>query len=140
MSKVIPSLRFNDGRCREAMAFYKDCLGGGELNFMTAKGTPMESDMPADKLDLVMHSTLIKGDLKIIGSDMIMDKATYGDGVGVMLECDSEDEIRSVFAKLSEGGEVFAPLEDMFWGAIYGMVTDKYGVEWSLNFQKVPLA
>ncbi len=135
MSKINPFIRFNDEKCKEAMNFYKECLGG-ELEFMTAKGTPMEKDMPADKLDLIMHSTLKKDDWVIIGSDMMRDKAIVGDNVGVSFECESEEEIQTVFNKLAEGGEIFMPLEDMFWGATFGVVTDKYGVEWMLNCQK----
>jgi PhnB protein len=135
MAKIIPSLRFNDGKCREAMNFYKDCLGG-KLELMTVKGSPVEKEMPADKGHLIMHSTLEKGDWMIIGSDMMRDKAVIGDNVGITISCESEDEIRNIFEKLSEGGEVFMPLEDAFWGAIFGVVTDKYGVEWMLNYPK----
>lgn len=137
MSPLNPFIRFNDGKCREAMNFYKDCLGG-ELQFMTVKGSPMEKDM-ADKLDLIMHSTLTNENWTLIGSDMMRDKATIGDNVGVSLNCDSEEQIRSVFAKLSVGGQVFMPVEDTFWGALFGVLTDKYGVEWMLNFQKTPM-
>lgn len=137
MAKMSPSIRFNDEKCREGMNFYKSVFGG-ELNFMTAKGTPMEKEMPADKLDLVMHSTLTKGSWTLIGSDMMRDRAIIGDHVGIMLECDSEEELNSAFKMLSEGGEVFMPPELAFWGAVFGVVTDKYGVEWMLNYQKTP--
>ncbi len=138
MAKLNPFVKFNDNKCREAMTFYKMCLGG-ELEFMTAKDTPMAKDMPADKQDLIMHSTLKKDGWTLVGSDMMRDKAIIGDNVGVSLECENEQEIKMIFGKLSEGGEVFMPLEDAFWGALFGMVTDKYGVEWMLNFQKTPM-
>lgn len=135
MAKLITFIRFNDDTCKEAMNFYQKCLGG-ELEFMTAKGTPMEKEMPADKLDLIIHSTLKKDDWTLIGSDMMQDKAVVGDNVGICLDCESEEEIKTIFAKLSEGGTVFMPLEDAFWGAIFGVVTDKYGTEWMLNYSK----
>jgi len=135
MVKLNPFLRFNDSKCREAMNFYKDCIGG-ELEFMTVKGSPMSKDMPADKQDIIMHSTLKKGDWVLIGSDMMRDKAVVGDNVGVSLECESESEIKEIFAKLSKDGDVFMPLEEVFWGAIFGLVTDKYGIEWMLNYTK----
>ena len=81
MAKLSPFLRFNDNKCREAMNFYKECLGG-ELDFMTVKESPMSKDMPADKQDLIMHSTLKKGGWVLIGSDMMRDKAAIGDNVG----------------------------------------------------------
>jgi PhnB protein len=135
MAILSPFVRFNDGKCREAMNFYKDCLGG-ELDFMTVGGSPMAKEMPSDKQDLIMHSTLKKGSWILIGSDMMRDKAVYGDHVGLSLDCESEKEIKEIFAKLAKGGEVFMPLEDVFWGAIFGLVTDKYGVEWMLNYPK----
>lgn len=138
MAKLNPFLRFNDGKCREAMNFYKDCLGG-EIDFMTVKGSPMEKDMSADKQDLIMHSTLKKGNWTLIGSDMMRDKATIGDNVGVSLECESEEEINKIFNTFKEGGEVFMAPEPTFWGALFGLVTDKYGVEWMLNYQKTPM-
>ncbi|MES2985651.1 MAG: VOC family protein [Patescibacteria group bacterium] len=133
MSKIHPSIRFNDQKCREGMNFYKECFGG-ELEFMTGKGTPMESDMTPDQLDLIMHSTLTKGSWVLIGSDMMRDKAIVGDNVGIMIDCESEEEIRTIFSKLSDGAEIFMPIEEQFWGALYGVLTDKYGVEWMLNY------
>jgi len=138
MAKVNPFLRFNDGKCREAMNFYKEALGG-ELDFMTVKESPMAKDMPTDKQDLIMHSTLKKGEWVLIGSDMMRDKAVIGDNVGVSLDCENEKELRDIFAKLEKGGEVFMATSDQFWGAVFAMVTDKYGVEWMLNYQKTPL-
>ena len=140
MSQLIPYIKFNDAKCREAMDFYKDIFGG-TLDTMTVGGSPMEKDMPADKKDLIMHSTLTdaKGTVLFSGSDMMRDKAVIGDNVGISINCDSQKELDDIFAKLSAGGEVFMKPEDVFWGAYFGMTTDKYGVEWMLNFQKVPM-
>ena len=136
MAQIIPNIRFNDGKCREGMNFYKKCLGGGDLTFMTVKESPMAKDMPADKHDLIMHSDLKKGKLLLSGSDMMRDKATIGDNVSLIVNCESEEEIRTLFKNLSEGAEIFMELEDAYWGAIFGMLTDKYGVEWMFNYDK----
>ncbi|MES2623584.1 MAG: VOC family protein [Patescibacteria group bacterium] len=133
MTPLSPFIKFNNSKCREAMTFYKECLGG-ELEFMVIKDSPMAKDMPEDKLDLIMHSTLTGSNWMLIGSDMMQDKATIGDSVGVSFSCQSEEEIRSIFNKLADGGDVFMPVEEQFWGALFGVVTDKYGVEWMLNF------
>jgi PhnB protein len=135
MAKLSPFLRFNDAKCREAMNFYKECLGG-DRDFMTVGSSPMAKDMPAEKHNLIMHSTLKKGDWVLIGSDMMRDKAVVGDSVGVSLDCESEKELRDIFQKLEKDGEVFMAPDEAFWGAIFAMVTDKYGVEWMLNYQK----
>ncbi len=56
--------------------------------------------------------------------------------MSIMIECDSKEQIQIYFKKLSVGGIVKWPLEDTFWGALYGSLTDKFGVRWDLNFQK----
>lgn len=137
MLKATPTLRFNDGKCREAMEFYKKCFGA-KVEFMTLGESPMGKDFP-DKAGLIMHSRLTKGNLELIGSDMMRDRAVVGDAAGITVECESEQQVHDFFNKLAEGGEVFMKPEEQFWGGIYGMLTDKYGIEWSLNFQKVPM-
>ena len=132
MKLLNPHIRF-DGNCREAMTFYKDCFGG-ELSFMVLGESPMAKDFPADKQGLIMHSFLQNGPVTISGSDMMRDKLTLGDSMSISLDCSSEEELHSLFDKLEKGGEVFMPAEKQFWGAIFGMVTDKYGVEWMLNY------
>ena len=137
MADLNPFLRFNDGKCREAMEFYKKCFGG-TVSFMTLGESPMAKDSPG-KENLIMHAELNSKDIVFFGSDMMRDKAIVGDNVGMALNCKSEEEIKDLFSKLSEGGEVFMPLEEAFWGATFGMVTDKYGIEWMLNHQKKPV-
>jgi len=137
MSKLAPYIKFNDGKCREAMQFYQKIFGG-KLEFMTIGESPMAKDFP-DKKDLVMHSTLTADKLMFVGTDMMRDRAVIGDNVGMALECSSEKELKDIFDKLKEGGKVFMEPKEEFWGGVFGMVTDKYGVEWMLNFQKKPM-
>jgi len=138
MTQLNPYLRFNDGKCREAMIFYKECIGGN-LTFQTVGESPVAKDMPKKTHDLIMHSSLNKEGIEIFASDMMRDTATVGDNVALSLNCDSKAEIETLFSKLSQGGEVFMPLERAFWGGLFGVVTDKYGVEWMLNYQETPM-
>lgn len=135
MTKLNPFIRFNDGKCVEAMNFYKECLGG-ELAFMTVKGSPMADQMPAEKQEYIMHSTLTKDGWVLIGSDMMRDVAKTGDYMGVSVTFEDEAEIKAVFDKLADGGEIFMPVEVAFWGDWFGMVTDKFGIEWMLSCPK----
>ena len=138
MAKLNPFLRFNDGKCREAMEFYKSIFGG-KVEYMTMGASPMGKDMP-EKQDLIMHAELSNGGAAFFyGSDMMRDKAVIGDNVGMALNCESETELREHFEKLKIGGEVFMEPKKEYWGGIFGMVTDKYGVEWMLNFQAEPM-
>jgi PhnB protein len=139
MAKLNPYVRIDNGKCREAMEFYKDCLGG-RIEIMTMGESPMAKDMPAEKHGYIMHAELSNGQgITLYGSDAMRDKVVTGDNVGLALDCASQEEIETIFAKLSKGGEVFMPLEEAFWGGVFGMVTDRYGVEWMLNYQKKPM-
>jgi PhnB protein len=136
--RINPYLKFNDGKCREAMDFYKACFGG-KLEFMTIGESPMAKEVPAERQNYIMHSSLTSKDFIFFGSDMMRDKAVIGDNVGIALDCANEKELKELFSKLSEDGDVFMEPEESFWGGLFGMVTDKYGVEWMLNFQKKPM-
>jgi PhnB protein len=135
---LYPFIRFNDNKGLEAMNFYKDCFGG-KLDCMFVKDSPMAKDLPADKQNNIMHSILKADKITFIGMDMMRDKAVIGDNVGMSLDCESEEQLRELFSKLSEGGEVFMKPELQFWGGVFGVLTDKYGVEWMLNYQKEPM-
>jgi len=138
-TKVSPYLRFNDLKCREAFGFYKDCFGGGEIQLMTVGESPMAKEMPPGSGDRIMHAVFKKGDMQILGSDMMRDKAVVGDNVSIMVEFENEKELNTVFDKMAKGGEVFMKPEEMFWGGVFGTLTDKYGIEWSFHFQKKPM-
>ena len=135
MTQINGYLTFN-GNCREAMAFYKECLGG-ELYLQTIGESPMAGKMPPQMKECILHSTLTKGAMILMGSDMVGGKGLVrGNGVSLSLDCSSEKEIKTFYANLSAGGEATHPLEDTFWGALFGDLTDKYGNHWLLNFDK----
>lgn len=124
------------GNCREAMTFYKECLGG-ELNFQTIGESPLADKMPPQMKECILHSTLTKGSLVLQGSDMIPQSGLIkGNSVSLSLNCSSEEEIKICYTKLSTDGEETHPIEDTFWGAMFGDLTDKYGNHWLLNFDK----
>ncbi len=134
MAHIKSYLTFN-GNCREAMSFYQQCLGG-DLHFQTIGETPMADKMPGKMRDYILHSTLTKDKLVLMGSDMVSDKGLVkGNALSLMLDCSSEDEIRSCFARLSAGGTVTHALENTFWGAIIGDFTDRFGNNWILHFE-----
>ena len=134
MANLRPYLHF-DGTARKAMEFYRDVLGG-ELELQTVGETPWASDMPqmpGATPDKIMHSTLTRGDWVLMAADM-MDPSSFtkGDTVSLCLVCEGKQEIEALYAKLSEGGEVFMALDKTPFGW-YAMVTDTFGVEWMLQ-------
>jgi len=138
MTQINSYLTFN-GNCREAMTFYKECLGG-ELVLQTIGESPMADKMPPQMKKSILHSTLTKGNLVLMGSDMVADNGLIkGNSVSLMLNCSSEDEIKSCYTNLSNGGNATHPLENTFWGALFGDLVDKFGNHWLLHFQKAAI-
>jgi len=138
MMTLNPYIRFED-TCREAMEFYKECLGG-ELTMQTVGESPMAETMPEGK-DKIMHATLtIDGRPILMGSDLAEPEGYIkGNTFVISLNFDSETELREIFKRLSEGGNVTRQPTEEFWGGIYGSLTDKYGVPWMCNYQKTPI-
>ncbi|GAA4758233.1 VOC family protein [Flavobacterium hankyongi] len=118
------------------MTFYKECLGG-ELVFQTVGESPLSSNMPERMKNCILHSTLTKNALILMGSDMVSEKGLIkGNSVSLSLNCSSEEEIKNCYAKLSAGGTANHKLEESFWGALFGDLTDKFGTHWILNYTK----
>jgi PhnB protein len=135
MTQIHSYLTFS-GNCREAMTFYKECLGG-ELILQTIGESPLSEKMPEKMKDCILHSALRKDSLLLMGSDMVPDSGlSKGNAVSLSLHCSSEEEIRTCYKKLSSGGKKNHPLENTFWGALFGDLTDKFGNHWLLNFDK----
>lgn len=131
MTTIIAYLTFN-GNCREAMAFYKKCLGG-ELTLQTVKGSPMESHWPKEVQDNILHASLQKEGFSLLGSDMVEPAGLLpGNNVSLALICNDEEEIEAFFKNLAEGGSVKYPLHDFYAGKIGGII-DQFGVNWMLK-------
>ncbi|MGC4102123.1 VOC family protein [Ferruginibacter sp.] len=135
MTQINSYLTFN-GNCRQAMQFYKECLGG-ELYFQTIGESPLSGKMPEQMKDCILHATLTNNNLVLMASDMVGDNGLIkGNAVSLMLNCSSEKEIREFYANLSDGGKKTHPLEHSFWGALFGDLIDKYGNNWLLHFDQ----
>ncbi|HEX5448248.1 MAG TPA: VOC family protein [Candidatus Saccharimonadales bacterium] len=128
---ITPYLFFK-GNAREAMEFYKSVFGG-ELNIQTMGQSPKEAQMPGANPDSVMHARL-KGPINLLASDS-QNASDHAAKIELSINGGSaeENKMRAMFDKLSEGGNVKMKLEKMFWGDIYGQLTDKYGVDWMMN-------
>jgi len=124
-----------DGNCREAMTFYKDCFGG-DVHLVPYPDN--QGNSPTDPPAKLMHSQLTKnGQTVVQASDSAPGGVPKpGDNFSVAIECDSAEEIERLFKVLSQGGKVRLPLGDMPWGARFGMLTDRFGIQWVFNFQK----
>ena len=122
------------GKCREAMTFYKDVFGG-ELVLNSFGDFGME--MPEPMKNLVMHSELKADGLILHASDgQPHHPAQPGTNVSLSLQLTDEAEQTRIFDALAPGGQVLQPLADGPWGARFGMLTDRFGLQWLLNCPK----
>jgi len=138
MIKICSYLTFN-GNCREAMLFYRDCLGG-ELSFQTLEDSPLAKRMPLEMQKLILQASLIKDEFIVLATDMTADQGLIkGNSVSLLLQCESEEEVKACYNRLSAGGKVRHPPELNFQGAFFGSLTDKYENNWLLYFHKSEL-
>ncbi|MCB0489919.1 MAG: VOC family protein [Cyclobacteriaceae bacterium] len=133
-TQINPYLNFN-GKCREAMQFYKSCLGG-ELTMQRVAESPMSATKTSQDSNHILHSTLVSDRIVLMGSDMIGNNLQSGNSISLCMVCFSDEEINKVFSMLAEGGNVKTPLHQTFWGATHGELTDRYGFNWVFNFSK----
>lgn len=136
MAQIVPYINFAD-RGREAIEFYKSVFGGN-AEVQLVKDSPGAAQMPKEWGDRIMHLAFTAGDIHFYGSDIISDQAgrVVGNVHSLVINCDSEDQLRDWFTKLSDGGEVVWEPRNSEWGSIYGQCVDKFGIQWMLNYDK----
>ncbi len=142
MATVNVYLTFN-GNCAEAFNFYKSVFGG-EFPYIGKFGDmpPQEGMPPISEEDKnkIMHVSLpISEETMLMGSDSNgCEELVAGNNFSLSLNTNSKAEAENYFNKLSEGGVITMPLQDTFWGAYFGMWTDKFGVNWMVNYDETP--
>ena len=133
MKEISTYLTF-DGNCRQAMEFYKKCLGG-ELFLMPVGESPVEA--PKEAKDRIMHASLKIGPLNLLAADRWLGMPyQHGDNFAICIVPESIEETQRLFTALGEKGKVGMELQDTFWGAHFGMVQDQFGIHWMFNFEK----
>ena len=140
MATVNVYLTFN-GNCLEAFQFYKSVFGGefpyvGKFNEMP----PQEGmkAMSAEDGEKIMHISLpISKETSLMGSDTGGEWSAgfkQGNNFSISVNAESKEEADQVFKGLSTGGQVTMPMDNTFWGSYFGMLTDKFGINWMISF------
>src|SRR5690606_11481992 len=127
-------LMFN-GNCEDAMNFYKEKLGGN-ITKVQRYGESPESSSESYK-DKIMHAIMNLRGMVLMFSDAPEERnVQFGDNFAIALNCKSDGELNQLFDALATGGRVTMAAQETFWGAIFASVTDKFGVNWMLNYDK----
>jgi PhnB protein len=132
MPAIDPYLFF-PGNAEEAINFYKDVFGG-EVT-VTRRGE-VDPGAPEDMKDLVINASLVSPDLTIRASDRTDTSLDEQTRVELSIVGTEEERLRRIFDDLSAGGTVRSPLEKMFWGDVFGALTDKFGIGWQVDIGK----
>ena len=138
MATINPYLNFM-GNTEEAFLFYKSIFGGEFKALQRFKDTPEASRVPADEQDKIMHVALPIGPNLLMATDALESmghKATPGNNMSISIDAESEEEAVRLFDALAAGGQVSVKLEKMFWGAYFGMLTDKFGIQWMVSYDE----
>jgi len=138
--KVQPHLSFQ-GRCEEAVEFYRKAVGA-EVTFMARfkdiPGPHPPGTIPPGGEDKIMHTSFHIGDSVLMASDGSCTGKGSFQGIQLAIQVNDAATADRVFNGLSEGGQVKMPLMQTFWSPRFGMLTDKFGIEWMVNVDTEP--
>ena len=139
MTKLNCYLNFQDN-AEDAFNFYKSVFGGefaGIMRFKDVTDFPGKEKLNEEDLNKIMYIALPIGDNMLMATDMLESqgqKLKTGNDVTLSVHPDSKKEADRVYNELSAGGKAHMPMADMFWGDYWGMLTDKFGVNWMVNY------
>jgi PhnB protein len=127
--QVQPYLFF-DGRCEEALEFYKNAIGAEVGMLMRFKDSPDKAMISPGAENKVMHAQFQIGDTKVLASDGRCQGQPRFDGFALTISARTEAEAEKMFAALGDGGTVTMPLTKTFFSPRFGMLADRFGVHW----------
>jgi PhnB protein len=121
------------GNCEEALNFYKDVFDAEVTTLLRFEEAPEGvMQIPEGAKQLIMHATLEFGGNTLMMSDHLNKDFSRGNSYSLSINA-SEEEVSSIYNSLLEGGLVIMPFNDAFWGGKFGMLVDKYGVQWMMT-------
>lgn len=138
MTQINPYLSFKN-TCEEAFNLYKSVFGG-EFQ-MVVRMTDMEMGVPIPEgaENLIMHVSFPIGGSVLMGSDCpegFGPPLQVGNNFSVSISADGKDEADRIYKELSEGGTQTMPMDNAPWGSYFGMLTDKFGINWMISFDQ----
>ncbi|MDY0342671.1 MAG: VOC family protein [Lentimicrobium sp.] len=135
MAKINPYLNF-DGNTEEAFHFYKSVFGGEFIFLQRMKETPDGNKLKPEEQNLIMHIALPIGENILMGSDIVESmghRLRVGNNTFISVSIQTAEEAERIFNQLSADGLVHMPLQKTFWNAYFGILTDKFGIQWMVD-------
>ena len=138
MAQINPYLNF-PGNTEEAFNFYKSIFGGDFAMIQRFGDTPEAGNVAEEDKNKIMHVGLPVGNNVLMATDAVGDMCTTlkaGNNISLSVSADTKEEADKIFNGLSEGGTIKMPMDNTFWGAYFGMVEDKFGVQWMVSYDE----
>lgn len=124
------------GNCRQAFEFYAEHLGG-RITFITTHGElPDGGNVPPDWSNAVLHARMDVGDTVLLGADIPPDRFQPMRSAYLTLMVDSVEEAERIYALLTDGGQIFMPMEETFFAHRFAMLRDRFGTSWMLLHER----
>jgi PhnB protein len=139
MKTINPYLNFS-GDTEEAFNFYRSIFGGEFVGLTRFKDTPEEGKLSDLEKEKIMHISMPVGKQNILMATDALEsmghKVTAGNNFHLSVEADSKEEADKIFKGLSNGGKSTMPMQNTFWNSYFGMLTDKFGIQWMISYTK----
>jgi len=133
--KLLTCLNYG-GNCEQAFRFYEKHLGGKITSMMTHGQNPGPSNVPPELKNTILHARLSIGETELLASDVPPERFQPMRSVYLSLSLDSTSEAERVYALLSEGGQIFMPMEETFFAFRFAMLRDKFGTSWMIIHER----
>ncbi|MEL6363168.1 MAG: VOC family protein [Pseudomonadota bacterium] len=133
----ISAYLYFDGECEAAFTLYRAVFGGDFLSIQRFAGAPPEYNLAGEGADKIMHMSLPVGNTVLMGADVaegMGQKPIAGSNFSLSFSPATRDQADQVFAGLKDGGTEMMAMQDTFWGSYFGMVRDRFGIQWLINF------
>ena len=124
------------GNCKEAFQFYEQHLGGKIIMMMTHGEMPDPGNVPPDWKNAILHARITIGETDLMAADVPPERFQPMRSAYLSLTVGSNDEAERIYALLSDGGEIFMPMEETFFAHRFAMLRDKFGTSWMILHER----
>jgi PhnB protein len=124
------------GNCEQAFRFYEQHLGGKITMMMTHGEQPGSSSVPPDWRKAILHARMTIGETELLGADVPPDRFQPMRSAYLSLSVTTTDEAERIYGLLSDGGQIFMPMEETFFAFRFAMLRDKFGTSWMILHER----
>lgn len=124
------------GNCAQAFRFYEEHLGGKITMLMTRGQMPNANEVPPESSDSILHARMTLGETELLGADVPPNRFLPMRSVYLSLSVDSTAEAERIYALLSDGGQIFMPMEETFFAFRFAMLRDQFGTSWMILHER----